>query len=386
MANTKVQHFNNSLVTPINQSATYFFRNTQEVIEYHEGSKQYGRYGRYDNQNWIECEEKLARLDNFSDALIFPSGMSAITTTLLALLTKGDHVIVNGKTYRNVRNFCTSSLPKYGIEVSTFELNETYLENILAVYNENTKVIFVEMPSNPHLYVADISKIRNAIRNDTILIVDSTLITPINYKPKDFGANLVIHSCGKYIGGHSDILVGSVSGEGPYIEIIRNLRNIFGCIVDAHAAFLLARSLETLEIRIQHQNTSGQALAEFLAKHPKIKTVFYPGLPAHPNYHLAASIFSGFGGVMSFEIDGNMEDGKKFIDNLKIPYMGTNFGGTISMVEQCSVFTYYKLAKEERDILGISDTLIRFSVGMENIADIIADIHQALNLTFTNTK
>ncbi len=379
MAKSRITNFSNSVLTPIFQSATYFFEDTNSVIDYHEWRGQAGRYGRYDNPNWIECEKKISTLDNFEHWLIFPSWMSAITTTLLGLLNTNDHIIVNWKTYRNVRHFCTQQLPHYGIKVDTFELNENYLESILSVYNKDTKVIFIEMPSNPHLYIADIAKIKKSIRNDTILIVDSTLITPINFKPKDHWADLVIHSCGKYIWWHSDILAGSVSWYEKYIEQIRQIRNVLWCIVDPHTAFLLNRSLETLKIRIEFQNNSWLKIAKFLNTHKKISKVYYPWLESHPNHKLAQSIFSGFWGLVSFEIQWTKEDATKFIDSLKIPFMGTNFWWSISMVEQCAIFTYYKQTDAERKNLWISDTLIRLSIWLEDVDILINDLNFALN-------
>lgn len=246
-------------------------------------------------------------------------------------------------------------------------------------YQGNVKIIFIEMPSNPHLYLTDIAKIKSEIDPiNTILIVDSTLASPCNFQPQKFGADLTIHSCSKYIGGHGDVLAGSVSGSQQLIEQIRNYRNIMGGVADPHCAFLLNRSLNTLKIRMRHFNETGMKVATYLQEQPKVKQVFYTGLESHPHSSLANKYLTGHGGVISFELDANRELTSKFVDALQIPFMGTNFGSNHTMVEQCSIFTYFNLSDAEKQEIGISDSLVRLSVGYEDSDVLIEDIERAI--------
>lgn len=380
MSKKRKQYFGNSVVSPIHTSATYYFENTKQVIGYHNKKEKIGRYGRYDNPNWLEIEEKLARLDICEDALVFPSGMSAIATTLMSLSEKGKRIIYTGKGYRNIRNLCGNILSKFGVDSISLSPadSEKFMIDFKKYYNENTSVVFLEIPSNPHLHLVDLEKIKKIIKKNTALIVDSTFSSPINFQPARWGADLVMHSCGKYIGGHADLMAGSVAGKKESIKKIRNYRNVLGSIVDSHSAYLLNRSIATLEMRIKYLNQAGIKLANFLENHPKVKKVFYSGLPSYSNRDLAKKYLSGHGGVVTFELNTSKKKTADFVDSLKIPYMGTNFGSCYSMVEQCSIFTYYNETKKVRNDLGISDTLIRYSVGFENIDDIINDISEAL--------
>jgi cystathionine gamma-synthase len=383
MAKKRKQYYCNSVVNPVYQTATYYFENTEQVINYHLGRTKVGRYARYDNPSWLEVEEKLAILDKCEDALVFPSGMSAIAATLFTFLSVGENFLFTGKGYRNIRNFSFDILGRFGIDVITLPLanGDNFYERFTSSYKSNTKVIFVESPSNPHLFLVDLQKIKERIDETTILIVDSTFSTPINFQPKLFGADLVIHSCGKYIGGHADMMAGSVAGSTQLISKIRKTRNVIGNIIDPQAAFLLNRSLSTLEIRINNLNEKGLLLAKFLESHPKVTKVFYTGLDSHPQNDLAKKYLSGHGGVVTFEIKGRKEDVSNFIDNIKLPYMGTNFGSSYSMIEQLSIFTYFNQTKGEKKDLGITDNLVRYSIGLDDSIDaIISDI----DITFSS--
>ena len=383
MSKKKKKLYSNDVVTPICKTATYYFEDTKEVIKYHEGKVRAGRYGRYDNPNWIETEAKLAKLDGFEAALLFPSGMSAIATTLLSFLQNKDKVIYTGKGYRNIRSLCENIFSRFGIKtISLSPANpEKFLKDLRHFYDKKTKIVFLEIPSNPHLHMVDLESVRKIIRKDTILIVDSTFATPINFVPKKWGADLVIHSCGKYLGGHADIMAGSVAGSREKIETIRNYRNVMGCIPSSENAFLLNRSLATLKLRMDYLNRSGMKLAEYLHKNIHIKKVYYSALSSQSSYKLARKYLRGHGGVVSFELKASRSQTAKFVELLKIPFMGTNFGSNYSMVEQCAIFTYFKETEKTRKDLGISDTLIRYSVGFENTDLIIADIRKALEKT-----
>lgn len=283
MGKKRKQYFSNSVVSPIHTSATYYFEDTDQVVRYHDKKEKVGRYGRYDNPNWLEVEKKLAKLDLCEDALVFPSGMSAIATTLMSLSKKGKRIIYTGKGYRNIRNLCGNILAKFGVDsVSLSPANsEKFMADFKKYYNDDTNIVFLEIPSNPHLHLVDLEEIKKIINGNTVLIVDSTFSSPINFQPAKWGADLVIHSCGKYIGGHADLMAGSVAGKKEIIEKIRTYRNVLGSIVDSHSAYLLNRSIATLKMRIEYLNQAGLRLAGFLENHPKVKKVFYSGLPSY---------------------------------------------------------------------------------------------------------
>lgn len=380
MSKTRKNFFNNSVVNPIYTSATYFFKDTKQVIKYHNKKEKIGRYGRYDNPNWLEVEKRLAKLDLCEEALLFPSGMSAIATTLMSLANKKGRIIYTGKGYRNIRNLCGNILAKFAFDpISLSPANpDKFISDLKKYYNKSTDIVFLEIPSNPHLFLVDLERVRKVIGRDTLLIVDSTFSSPVNFKPIKWGADLVIHSCGKYIGGHADLMAGSVAGKRKVIEKIRNFRNVMGCIISSQNAYLLNRSLDTLEMRVEYLNKAGLKRAKFLEKHSKVKRVFYSGLSFGSEKNLSNKYLEGHGGVVTFELKTSEKKAANFVDSLRIPYMGTNFGSCHSMIEQCSIFTYYNETKKTKKDLGISDTLIRYSIGFDNIEAIINDIKKAL--------
>ena len=382
MAKVRKHHYENSLQPPTYQTATYYFRDTQEVVDYHSGRTALGRYGRYDSPNCLQAEEELAALDGYDSALVFTSGMGAIAATAMALLKTGDRAFFTGKGYRNIRNLFVEVLPRFGIETIDLPLfaDDRPYELLEKEFDSRCKVVFIESPSNPHLFLADVARIRQIVGDQATLIVDSTFATPINFKPVQCGADLVIHSCGKYIGGHADLMAGSVAGDERRIEAIRKIRNVTGGILDPHSAVLLNRSFATLVLRMNSLNEKGAAVASELAKMHGIGRVFHTSLATHPNSELAGRVLSGHGAVVSFEVDGPPEMAARFVDETRLPYMGTNFGSHVSMIEQVRVFTYYKCSPEECAEIGISDTLIRLSIGLnDDAASIVEDIRGALD-------
>lgn len=379
MPRARLPILQNSIVNPIYHTTSYFFADSKQVERYHKGLEKVGRYGRYDNPSWLEAELELASLDSAEEALLFPSGMNAIATLLLTFLRTGDRVLYSGAGYRNIRNLCSSFLSRYNIHAVALPLDtpEGFRASFTKAYTPGTRVVLLECPSNPHLYIPDISFVKSQLHSDALLVIDSTLASPVNFQPIAVGADLVVHSCGKYIAGHSDVMAGSVAGPGKLIEEVRASRNILGGIPDPHAAFLLSRSMHSLRLRMEYLNKAGLELAEFLAKEPKVARVFYTGLPGHPHASLAKKYFRGHGAVVAFELRGNRRTASQFVDLLRVPFMATHFGGPYSHVEQCSLFTYYKDTAAERKALGISDTLIRLSVGFEPVSKIVADLRQA---------
>ena len=367
----------NAVTTPIFQTATYVFRDTHELIEYMEGNIEREEYGRYGNPTQHVVERKLAALDGGEAALLFSTGMCAITTTLLAMLGKGSHLVLTEDGYRRTRQFCRTLLRRLGIEYTFVETgNYAALE---AAIRPTTRLIFSESPTNPHLRVMDLEKLVDIGRKQHVKIaIDSTFATPYNQRPLDFGVDLAIHSATKYLGGHNDLLAGVVVGSRDMVSAIRDMQAMLGGIVDPHAAYLLLRGVKSLGIRIRKQNENGMAVARFLEGHPRIRRVYYPGLSSHPDYKVACEQMKGFGGVVSFEIDGDLQTASTFVDRLHIPYIAPSLGGVETLIEQPALMSYYEMSSEERAAIGISDQLIRLSLGVEDADDLIADLDQAL--------
>jgi cystathionine gamma-synthase len=375
-----------AIATPIVQSSTYTFENTRDLIDYME-AKMWGdetereEYGRYGNPTIATAEAKLANLDSGEDACLFASGMAAVTTTLLSLLSAGSHVIMTDDCYRRTRQFITKFLARYGVEATQVPMGD--YGAMEAAIRPNTKVILSESPTNPYLRVLDLEKLAAIAKKHNLkTIVDSTFATPINQRPLEFGIDFVVHSATKYLGGHNDLLAGVVIGSNYMISAIKEMRGVLGAVSDPQTAYLLLRGLKTLELRVQRQNETADKIAHFLAKHPAVRRVYYPGLVSHPDYEVAVEQMAGFGGVVSFELESDLEGTGRFIDALQIPYIGPSLGGVESLVEQVALVSYYELSSEERAEIGISDSLVRLAVGIESADDLLADLAQALDKTF----
>ncbi len=367
-----------SLTQPIVQTSTYAFRDSKELLDFKENRIVRDEYGRYGNPTLRAAESKLAALDNAEDALLFPSGMSAVTTTLLALLAPGAHMILTDECYRRTRQFCTTLLQRYGVETSLVQPSD--YRKIATLIRPGTRLILTESPTNPYLSVVDLPAVVKIGRERGVkVLIDSTFATPFNQRPLDFGVDLVIHSGTKYLGGHNDLLAGSIAGPAGFVSGIRDLQGILGCVLDPHPGYLLLRGLKTFELRMARHNENGMAVARFLETHPKVKRVYYPGLESHPNYKVARDQMRGFGGVVSFEIDGTFEDSNAFIDRMRIPLIDPSLGGVESLVENVALMSYYELGPEGWRDLGIADALVRYSVGIENAEDVIADLRQSLD-------
>jgi cystathionine gamma-synthase len=368
----------NAVTTPIFQTATYAFRDTHELIDYMEGHIEREEYGRYGNPTQRVVERKLAALDGGEAALLFSTGMCAITTVLLAMLGRGSHIVLTEEGYRRTRQFCRTLLHRLGIE-HTFVETGNY-QALEAAIRPTTRLIFSESPTNPHLRVMDLEKLVEIGRKHQVKIaIDSTFATPCNQRPLEFGVDLVIHSATKYLGGHNDLMAGVVVGSRALVSAIRDMQAMLGGIVDPHTAYLLLRGVKTLAIRVRKQNDNGMAVARFLEGHPRVRRVYYPGLSSHPDYKVACEQMKGFGGVVSFEIEGDLQTASAFIDRLRIPYIAPSLGGVETLIEQPALMSYYEMAPEERAAIGIADELIRLSLGVEDAEDLIADLDQALS-------
>jgi cystathionine gamma-synthase len=370
--------FGNALATPIVQTATYTFADTQELRDHFEHRIEREEYGRYGNPTQRIAEQKLAALEGAEDCLLFSSGMAAITTTLFAVLSHGSHVVVTDDSYRRTRQFLAQVLHRYGIEVSVTPAGD--YQALEEAIRPTTRALVSESPTNPYNCVVDLDRFADIGRRHRVkTIIDATFATPFNQRPLEFGIDLVLHSATKFFGGHNDLLAGAVLGSAELVDGIRALQAITGAVVDPFAAYLLIRGLKTFALRIERQNANAQALAEFLASHARVTAVHYPGLSTHPHHEVARRQMRGFGGVVSFEIAGDLEGASRVLDACRIPQIAPSLGGVESLIEQPALMSFYELTSEERLQVGIKDNLIRYSVGIEDAADLIADIAAALD-------
>ncbi len=369
-----------AVTTPIVQTSTYTFTNTAEILDFMRGKEAeepglHYEYGRYSNPTQTAAEQKLAELEGAERALLFGSGMAAITTTLLARLSAGDHLIMVSDCYHRTREFALMFLSRWGIDTSLVPIDQPQL--LEEAIRPNTRLIFAETPTNPYLRVMDLERLVEIARRHKIAtMIDSTFATPVNLRPLELGVDLVMHSASKYLGGHNDLLAGVVTGSHLALAQIEHARGVMGGISSPNDAYLLLRGLKTLELRVHHQNESARHIAVALEAHPRIQRVYYPGLPSHPDHQIALRLMAGFGGVVSFEIDGDFDSTARFIDRLNLPYIGPTLGGVESIVQQPAAL--YSLRRSEREAAGLKDNLVRYAVGIEHANDLLADLEQAL--------
>jgi cystathionine gamma-synthase len=367
----------NAITTPIYQTSTFWFRNSKEVTDYQEGKSQREEYGRYGNPTWRAVERKVSALEGGEESILFASGMCAATTTFMALLPADSHLIVTSDCYRRTRQFINQFLSRMGVEATVVEPGN--LPAFEAAIRPNTKLFFTESPTNPYLRVIDVPAFSKAAHARGVkVIIDSTFATPVNHRPLADGADLVLHSATKYLGGHNDLLAGTLTGPKEMIDPVRKALGVLGGIIDSHAAWLLLRGIKTLDIRMERHNANGMAIARYLEAHPKIKQVWYPGLGSHPDHAIAIRQMKGFGGVVTFEIDTDLAGAMRFIDATTIPYQAPSLGGVESLIELPVTMSFWDVPKEKRLELGIKDSLVRFAAGIENAADLLADLEQAL--------
>ncbi|HPG25103.1 MAG TPA: aminotransferase class I/II-fold pyridoxal phosphate-dependent enzyme [Myxococcota bacterium] len=367
----------NAITTPIYQTSTFWFRNSKEVTDYQEGKSNREEYGRYGNPTWRAVERKISALEGGEETVLFASGMCAATTTFMALLPEGSHLIVTSDCYRRTRQFIEQYLSRMGVETTVIEPSN--LEAFREAIRPNTKLFFTESPTNPYLRVIDVPAFAKIAHERGVqIIIDSTFATPVNHRALEDGADLVLHSATKYLGGHNDLLAGTLTGPRAMVEPVRKALGVLGGIIDSHAAWLLLRGIKTLDIRMERHNANGLALATYLEAHPKVRRVWYPGLASHPDHAVAKRMMKGCGGVVTFEIETDLEGAMRFIDATRIPYQAPSLGGVESLIELPVTMSFWDKPKEERLRLGITDSLVRYACGIENAADIIADIEQAL--------
>jgi cystathionine gamma-synthase len=363
-------------------TSTYSFADTAEIVAHTEGRHpdgERGEYGRYGNPTVRAVERRLAALEGTEDAVLFSSGMGAMTTSILALTKAGAHVVLFQDCYRMTLEFVTEVLARFGVSHTLLPAGD--VAALPDALRPETRLVLSESPTNPYLSCVDLESVAAACKSKRTVksMIDATFATPVNCRPAAFGVDLVVHSATKYLAGHNDVLAGVVCGSSGLVSIIRDLRGVLGGVCDPHAAFLVGRGLKTLSLRVERQNATALALAQRLEKHPRIERVFYPGLASHPSYAIARAQMRGFGGVVSFIVKGGLSAGSRMVDAVRLARIGPSFGGVESLIEQPAVMSYYEMTTDQREAIGIADGLVRLSVGIEDTADIIADIEQALS-------
>ena len=374
-AGEKVNEETGALPTPIYQTSTFGFKNTNEILSALEGKKYL--YSRWSNPTVKALESKISILENGEETLAFGSGMAAISTTILTFLEKNDHVIISRNVYGGTFDFSSTLLNRLGIKVTFLNFSDTEL--IEKSIQENTRLIYFETPANPTMIINDIKKIVSISRENKIMTaVDSTFASPVNQNPLDMKVDLVLHSGTKYINGHSDILLGTVTGSKKLIDKIKETRTILGGVLDPNSAFLALKGVKTLDLRVKKQNQSAMKLAEFLEQNKKVDKVHYPGLKSNKYNKIATKQMRGYGGMLSFEVKGGLKNAKIVLENLKICTLGASLGGVESLVVSPAISSHSAMPKKEREKSGIKDSLIRVSVGIEDEQDIINDFKQSL--------
>ena len=367
---------NGPLSTPIYQTSTFEVTDSEQQLRVTHTDMFYTRYG---NPTHTVVESAIAELEGTDAALLFASGMCAVTTTVLGLLKSGDHIVSQRDIYGGVTKFFTQWLPKLGIDVTLVDTND-YEQHVRTI-RENTKMLYLESPTNPMARIIDLKKVSAiAKQHELISMIDSTFATPINQRPAEFGIDLVMHSGTKYFGGHSDLIAGVVSGRQDLIDKVHETRTTLGGNMDPHAAWLLLRGIKTLGVRVQRQNENAVKVAQFLNRHPRVRRVYYPFLEGNEQRALAMEQMSGGGGVLSFEVDGTGDDARRVAESLRLFTLAPSLGGVDSLVTIPVLTSHAMISAEERRRMRVTEQMIRLSVGIENADDLIADLDHGLSV------
>jgi len=368
--------------TPIVQTSNYYFDSTAEVYDFMKAKSEghvvrEHEYGRYGNPTQQECERKLAAIEGAERAVLFSTGMSAVIITLLAYMHRNGHIIFTNDCYRQTRDFATTKLAEFGLQVS---LVDPTADAIAKAIQPNTNIIFTESPTNPYLRVLDIPAIVKVAKQQRVMtIIDATLATPYNIRPLEMGVDIVIHSATKYLGGHNDLLAGVSLGKQDLLNDLYRMQRMIGATPGPFTSFLLERGLKTFALRMEQHNRAGLAVAKMLESHPKIEKIWYPGLKSHPDHRIAIQQMRGFGSMISFLIKGGDKETRKFIDSLELFLITPSLGGSESLVTQMSTMSFFDYPEDYRRSIGMVDNLVRIALGLEDVDDLIADLQQALN-------
>ncbi len=359
-----------AIVTPIFQSSTFEYTG---AVDYHDV-----RYIRLNNtpNHGVLCE-KLASLEGTEAAIVTASGMAAISSTLLTVLREGDHLLAIDCLYGGTHGFVTKDLPRMGVSHTLVDGDDP--DDWKRALRPNTKAFYAETITNPMMQIGDLAGIaRFAREHDLVSMIDNTFASPINFRPAEIGFDVTLESCTKFLNGHNDLTAGAAAGRAAMVDSIKRRVDHLGGALDPHAAYLLNRGLKTLAVRVRYQCETAAAVAAFLSEHAAVARVNYPGLKSHPQYNRAAELFAGFGGMMSFELKGGAEAAERMFKRLRIPAVAPSLGGVESLIIRPAAAIHSNLSPEERARSGISDGLVRFSIGLENMDDLIADFDQAL--------
>ncbi|ECH5905980.1 methionine gamma-lyase [Salmonella enterica] len=368
-----------ALATPIFQTSTFVFDNAEQGAARFALEESGYIYTRLGNPTQAALEEKLALLEQGEAALATSSGMAAISTTLLTLCQQGDHIVSANELYGCTHALLSHSLPKFGIDV-TF-VDAVCTENISAAIRPETKVIYIETPANPTMSIVDIESVAKlAHQNNIVVIVDNTFMSPYCQQPLNLGADIVVHSVTKYINGHGDVIGGAIIGKKEFIDQARlvGVKDITGGCVSPFNAWLTLRGIKTLGIRMERHCANAMKVAKFLEQHPAVSAVYYPGLTSHPQYKLGKRQMKLPGAVISFEINGGVEAGRRVMNAVKLCMLAVSLGDTETLIQHPASMTHSPIPQEERLKAGITDGLIRLSVGLEDPLDIINDLEQAI--------
>jgi methionine-gamma-lyase len=368
--------------TPIFQTSTFIFENTKQGAARFAGEEAGYVYARIppNTPTHAVLAEKFAVLEGGEAGQTFSSGMAAITAVVLSILKQGDSLISTDVVYGCTYSLFSEILPGLGIDVSFVDTSDP--ENVKKAFKSETKMVFLETPANPTMTICDIKKIAEIARNyGALCVVDNTFSTPYFQRPLECGADISLSSCTKYIGGHADLLGGIIAGKKDFISRMASVVGYTGGIMGTHEAWLCIRGLKTLHIRMERHAENAMKVAEFLESRPEIKWVRYPGLPSHPQHDLASRQMSGFGGMLSFELNGGIEAGSKLMDNVRLCSLAVSLGATDTLIQHPASMTHACVPRKVRNRVGITDGLVRLSVGIEDYEDIIADLEQALETT-----
>ena len=364
-------------VVPVFHGVTFAYDDLDEWAAVGRGEMPGHVYSRNTNPTVDDFEARMRLLEDAEDATSFATGMAAISNTLFTLLSPGERVVAIKDTYGGTNKLFIEFLPRFGIDVALCDTTD--FDAIEAEIDKGCKVLYLESPTNPTLKVVDIERLAaKAHAGGAVVVVDNTFATPINQQPLSLGADLVVHSATKFLGGHSDAMGGVVCGSRALVRKIFHFREINGATLDPMSAFLLSRGLKTLELRVERQNRNAQAVAEFLVAHPRVEAVYYPGLPDHPGHDIARRQMTGYGGVLAFSVAGDFDAVRELIGRLRLAHCAASLGSVGTLVGPPATTSHVELSAAERADAGIPETLIRYSVGIENHEDLIADLEQAL--------
>jgi cystathionine beta-lyase/cystathionine gamma-synthase len=366
------------LTTPIYQTSTFLFPTAEDLDRFQAGANDLFIYSRYGNPTVMAAEEKLAVLEGAEAALVFASGMAAVSTTVLGLVSAGEEVICSGAIYGNTMGFLSQVASRLGIGVRFLDLDQ--MRDPSPAFGAQTRLLWFETPVNPTLRCLDIRRVADACRaRGVVSVIDSTFASPTNQQPLGLGVDLVMHSATKYLGGHSDVTAGAVAGPAPLIDRLRPVRRLLGTVLEPEPAWLLARSMKTLQVRVARHNANALAVAEWLSRDPRVSQVLYPGLPSHPDHAIAREQMQGFGGMVTFDLGGDYGRAARFFDRIAVFKRAASLGGVESLCSLPVLTSQYGWSDEQLARAGVTRGMVRLSVGLEDPTDLIDDLDQALD-------